>query len=83
MAKTNNKDKQNSKLITNLDDQISKLKICLGEIKDTLNIIQKGDGSPYWNGTNAYNIIKNAMGQVDNDKILVDYINKCRQSIKK
>lgn len=84
MAKKNTSDKQNSKLISNLDNQIDKLKSELSEISDTINQIQKGNGkTPYWNGTNAYNIVKNALGQIDNDKVLLDYIVKCRKSIKK
>lgn len=84
MAKKKNSDKQNSKLISNLDNQIDKLRDELADINDILNKVQKGNGNaPYWNGTNAYNIIKNALGQVDNDKVLLDYILKCRKSIKK
>lgn len=84
MAKNKTSDKQNSKLINNLDNQIDKIKKEIADINDTLTKIQNGNGkTPYWNGTNAYNIVKNALGQVDNDKVLLDYILKCRKSIKK
>ncbi len=84
MAKKGNSDKQNSKLITNLDNEIGKLKDELSEISKIVDKIQCGDGkSPYWNGTNAYNLVKNMLGQVDNDKVLLDYIMKCKKSIKK
>jgi ABC-type enterochelin transport system substrate-binding protein len=80
-GKGNNK--QAAALVQDLDKQIQKLEEALKSLKESVDAIQVGDGKfPYWNGGNAYSIIKNALSQYDTDMVLLDYIKSCQGSIK-
>jgi hypothetical protein len=75
--------KQKEKLVKDLDTNINKLDEALSSLKKSLDDMQVGDGKfPYWNGGNAYSIIKNALSQYDTDMVLLDYIKSCQGSIK-
>lgn len=80
-SKKNNKQKE--KIISDYELQVRKIDTALKSLKDSLNTIQEGNGKePYWNGNNAYNTIKSALGYVDNCTVLLDYLNQCKESIK-
>ena len=78
---TNNK--QAITLIKDLDQQIHTLEEALHSFRESVDAIQEGDGSfPYWNGPNAYSLLKNAISQYDTDMNLLHSIQECQSSIK-
>ena len=84
MAKNNNSNKQKDKLVQDLENQISRLDEALKSLKDSVNTIQKGNGKfAYWNGNNAYTMIKTTLTQYETDKALLQLIKECKGAIKK
>lgn len=79
--KKNNKQKE--KVISDYELQVRKIDTALNSLKDSIVSLQEGDGNqPYWNGSNAYNFVKNTLGYIDNCTVLLDYLKQCKESIK-
>ena len=80
-GKKNNKQKE--KVINDFELQIKKVDTALRSLKESINSLQEGDGTqPYWNGSNAYNMIKNTLAYIDSNTVLLQYLNECKKSIK-
>lgn len=76
--------KQKEKLVSDLDVQLSKVENALASMKKSIDVLQSGNGKfPYWNGSNAYSIVKTALTQYQNDLNLIRNINECKAKIKK
>lgn len=83
MASNNSLNKQKDKLVQDLEDNIVKLEKSLKELKESIDKLQTGDGKyPYWNGNNAFTIIKGALSQYNFDSALVENIKDCQGAIK-
>ena len=81
MAKNNTKQKE--KLYQDLEDCCEKLSNALEIFRKDIDAIQEGNGHiAYWNGNNAYSILKTSLVQYDMNKTLLDYINECKESTK-
>lgn len=78
-------DKQKSKIISDLKNYSEKLDDSLTELKENIIKLENGDDKkhPYWNGENAYDVIKRLHVLVDTGFALDNYIKKCEESIKK
>ena len=78
-------DKQRNKLIDDLKNYSNKLDSSLSELKEDIIKLEKGDDKKhaYWNGENAYDVIKRLHALVDNGFVLDNYIKECEGSIKK
>jgi len=84
MAGNNSLNKQKEKLMMELENNLVKLEEALPSLKDSLDMLQEGDGKyPYWNGVNAINSIKNGLTQCQYDLELVKNIRECQSAIKK
>lgn len=76
--------KQKDKLVEDLDKELERLDKSLGYLQSSIDAIQTGDGKqPFWNGENAYTIIKNCLSQLYSDSDLLNHLCQCRMSIKK
>jgi hypothetical protein len=78
-------DKQKKKLIDDLRNYSEKLDSSLSELKDNLIKLENGEDNKhaYWNGENAYDVIKRLHSLVDNGFAIDNYIKECGESIKK
>lgn len=78
-------DKQRDKLINEYTINCKKLEESLNQLKDNLIKLESGDDNShsYWNGANAYDIIKRLHSLVDNGYALDEYLVECEESIKK
>lgn len=84
MAKNNNNAKQKDKLVLDLEAQMARLDESLKSIKESVDVIQKGNGKfAFWNGNNACIVIKNILTQYQTDKELLQYIKECKSALKK
>jgi len=84
MAKNNNSNKQKDKLVLDLETQMSRLDDALKSLKESVDVIQKGNGKfAYWNGSNACTVIKNTLTQYQTNKELLQYIKECKSALKK
>ena len=82
MANKNNV-RQKEKLFQDLESRIDKMNTSLDSLKESIDMIQMGDGiSPYWNGNNACSVLKSLTTQYDANKALIQYIIECKGSAK-
>jgi hypothetical protein len=81
----NSQEKQKEKIILNLITEKTKIEMSLSSLKESLLKLQEGkDGTtPYWNGKNAYPMVSKVLSEIDKNYALLDYIDKCIESIKK
>ena len=77
-------DKQKEKLVNDLTNTYDKLTVVLKDLNDNLLKIENGeDGEhPYWNGSNAYEVLNRLHKVVDKGNVLSDYVKECKDSIK-
>ena len=74
----NNIDVSLNKLSIELKTEIKKVTNALSQLETDVHIIQTGDAKgSYWNGLNAYNVIKNSLLQIDQNNDLLKNLNKC------
>ena len=78
-------DKQKNKIINDLKNYSDKLDSSLELLKEDIIKLENGDDNKhsYWNGENAYDVIKRLHMLVDNGYALNNYISECEESIKK
>ena len=80
----NNNSKQKERLVQSLDIQIKKINSALDSMKESIEAIMVGENdTPFWNGYNAFSILRTSLTQYENDKALLGYINDCKASTKK
>lgn len=61
-----------------LQMEISKLKSSLYKLETDIGLLQSGDNNgPYWNGSNAYDVITSCIGHFEHDKNLISNLEKC------
>ncbi len=61
-----------------LEAEVIKLKTALDGVESDLVQLQIGDNNePYWNGKNAYDFHKSALGHLDHDRNLLNNLEKC------
>lgn len=76
--------KQKDKLIYDLDMHVSRIEKALASMKKSIDELQVGNGKfPYWNGTNACNVLKTSLTQYQTDVGLLINIAECKSKIKK
>lgn len=69
-------------LALELETEVLKLKTSLDNLESRLVQLQVGDNNePYWNGKNAYEFHKSALGHLDHDKNLLSNLEKCSDYI--
>ncbi len=65
-------------LALELESELAKLKATLDNMESDLVQLQLGDNNgPYWNGKNAYDFHKSALGHLDHDRNLLNNLEKC------
>lgn len=75
--------KQKEKLVCDLDEQIAMILEGLTSMKKSIDEIQNGNGKhPYWNGSNAYSVLKTALTQYETNLDLIGKIQECQEKIK-
>ena len=73
MEKTEIKD-----LSKDLKNEIDKLSLALSSLEKSVFKLQKGDDNgSYWKGKNAYVSIEKCLNQIDNNRKLIENLNKC------
>jgi len=80
---SNSVGKQKDKLLLDLSSQKEKIEKYLSSLKNTLLLIEEGDGVPYWNGENAYQVINNIHSYISKGYDLLEMIHECESSLKK
>lgn len=69
-------------LALELEAEVLKLKTTLDSLESDLVQLQVGDNNePYWNGKNAYDFHKSALGHLDHDKTLLTNLEKCSDNL--
>lgn len=65
-------------LALELEAEVLKLKTTLDSLESDLVQLQLGDSNePYWNGKNAYDFHKSALGNLDHNRNLLTNLEKC------
>lgn len=73
-------EKEAKALLTELEKEISKLRVSICKLETNVELLQNGAS---WNGTNAYEVNKALVGHIDHDKTLLSKLEKCYEDYRK
>ena len=75
------KDKKDLKIFKDYKSKLDKFNNNIRDLETYVNMLQAGDGNPYWNGSNAYKYIKSLATQIEKNKVLLENLEKCYKNV--